>query len=77
MGGHACGPMGLAALRAWGAPQSRSSPRAGRQMGQVGLGQGTGLVPTPCPLSPPWLLPMPLVSSFLCVSCMCPDALPC
>lgn len=42
MGGHARGPTGLAAPRAWGAPQSRSSPRAGRQMGQVGLGQGTG-----------------------------------
>lgn len=34
MGGHAWGPMGLAAPRAWGAPQRRSSPRAGRQMGQ-------------------------------------------
>lgn len=40
MGGHAWGPMGLAAPRAWGAPQRRSSPRAGRQMGQVGLGAG-------------------------------------
>lgn len=39
MGGCAWGPMGLAAPRAWGPPQRRSSPRAGRQMGQVGLGR--------------------------------------
>lgn len=37
MGGRAWGPMGLAARRAWGAPWRRSSLRAGRQMGQVGL----------------------------------------
>lgn len=64
MGGHACGPMGLAAPRALGAPQRWSSPRAGRRMGQVGLG--------PIPLPPPWRLLMPLVSPFLCGLRTCP-----
>lgn len=76
MGGHACGPTGLAAPKAWGAPQRWSSPRAGRRMGQVGLGARWPVVPTPCPLSPCRLLP-PLVSSFLCGLYTCPDSLPC
>lgn len=61
MGGRACGLMGLAASRAWGSPQRWSSPRAGRRMGQVGL----GMVPTSYPLLPPWRLPMPLASFLL------------
>lgn len=50
MGGHAWGPMGLAAPRAWGAPWRRSSLRAGRQMGQVGL--RAGWPGCPYPMSP-------------------------
>lgn len=40
-------------------------------------GQVTEVVPTPCPLSPPWHLLMPLVSPFLCGLYTCPDGLPC
>ena len=51
MGGRAWGPMGLAARRAWGAPQRRSSLRAGRRMGQVGLGAALTPGARQCPWS--------------------------